>query len=86
MRYFTSVWESLWFIVVILIVLGLICFSFSEKENKGYYLHHDDSCYKICINWDNAPDSTAFRTYDKQEVLRVFKELQDSYNKNHRKD
>ena len=67
---------GLLFICCVLFVISITWYSFSQKKFMGYYLNHDKSTYTVYINWDNAPDKVAYRTYNGQEALEVLERLQ----------
>ena len=78
---FNNIWEAMFFvffsIFIGFIMVMIIDYTFSTKKFDGYYLHHDrDGYYSIYINWNNAPDEVAYKTFDGKEALRVLKELQ----------
>ena len=79
---FSDQWELLfWTTFVIVILLGLIIgfnFATSTKTLNEYYLHHSAGPYKIYINWENAPDEVAFKTYNHKLALETLKALNDS--------
>lgn len=68
----------------VLILLTLLIGSFFlPKSHKGYYLSVRDGSnsnnsypvHRIHSNWTFCEDTTAFVTSDRDECLRVFKEL-----------
>lgn len=59
-------------------IVSLLClYAFSAKEFKGYYLGISPSgAHSIYINWENAPDERVYLSYNQEELLSVFKDLQ----------
>lgn len=78
-------WESFWLnfwiavlgLFVLLFIWILAQYSLSLKINKGYYLNHGGGAYTIYINWENAPDEAAYRTYDSDKAIQILKQLQE---------
>ena len=81
---FDSIWEVMLFIFISIFLFFLLAmtiqYAFSSKEFKGYYLYHGDEYYSIEINWENAPDEIAYKTFNGKEALRVLKQLQEESN------
>jgi hypothetical protein len=69
--------KGLMFTTLLAILFALFIYGFSTKTHQGYYLNCYEGQSKIMINWDNAPDETAFRTYNEKEALEVFKQLKE---------
>ena len=72
--------EILFYIIAVatfIFLLSLTVFyTFSSKHFRGYYLSHmSDGLYRVRINWENAPDETAFKTFDGDKAIEVLKEL-----------
>jgi len=73
-------WEFLFYVIVVatfLFLLSLVSFyTFSSKHFRGYYLSHmSDGLYRVRINWENAPDETAFKTFDGDKAIKVLEKL-----------
>jgi len=73
-------WEFLLYIMAVTIFLFFVIlatlYTFSSKHFNGYYLvHMTDGLYAVRINWENAPDETAFKTFDGDKAIKVLKEL-----------
>jgi len=73
-----SIWKVTgWAIVVSIFCLIVVYPLVTTKEFKGYYLSHSaGGPYTIWINWENRADESAFKTYNKDELLEVYAKLQ----------
>ena len=64
--------------IIIAILLSGILFQYAyfPKTFNGYYLCRDvNGSYAIYINWENAPDVVAYRSYDPKDILEVYERL-----------
>ncbi len=79
---FENCWEALlWWVVVIITTSVLftgVMYANSSKVLTGYYMNHVGGTYTIYINWENAPDEAALRTFDHRLALTTLQELNDS--------
>ena len=64
-------------VMFLTIVAALVLYGFSAKQHKGYYLNDFSGEHIIYINWENAPDEAAFRTYDRKVALETLKQLNE---------
>ena len=64
-------------------VVAISLYTFRPKEFRGYYLSHKNTKgYVIYINWENAPDELAFRTFDKDVLMEVYEKLKSAPREN----
>jgi hypothetical protein len=68
-------------VFVVAFTVSLFLYAFSSKQHKGYYLSNFRGEHQIYINWENAPDEVAFRTYNEKEAITVFEKLKEIENK-----
>lgn len=69
-----DMFEKFLLLVGIISVIVLLLYSFSTKEFNGYYIS-GGAPYTIYINWENAPDEIAFKTYDKDVLFEAWEIL-----------
>ncbi len=79
---FENYWEALaWWAITAIAATALfivISYASSTKVLAGYYLSHSSGAYSIYIDWENAADEQAFRTYDHKLALATLQKLNDS--------
>ena len=75
--------EKLWLgffsglIVALFTIIAIIIINLAQpKEFQGYYLYHSGSEQEVIINWGNRIDECAYRSYDREEAIKVFERLQ----------
>ena len=78
---FGEKWFAVFFTVVVALILVIITYcSFMPKKQLGYYLNHGGTGYQIFINWDNWPDEIAYKSYDGDKAMAVYKELKNEFD------
>ncbi len=75
--------EKLWVtflggvILALFTVAALVLINLAQpKEFNGYYLYHGGLAQKVYINWENRVDEEVYRSYNREEAIRVFERLQ----------
>lgn len=66
--------------LVIVAFSFLLAWFFMPKTNQGYYLKTNEgygeiATYRIFTDWNNYRDTISFVTADKEEAIKVFKDL-----------
>jgi len=60
------------FTIIILVIVNYA----QPKEFNGYYLHHGGMTQRVFVNWENRMDECVYRSYDREEAIKVFERLQ----------
>ena len=84
------VWEYGRVFLVAVIVAVVVFMCFVSRPHQGYYLYTsqegDFPSYRIYNDWAFCVDTKAYATQDGANVLKVFRQLQDGYYLNLKKE
>lgn len=73
------IWQWLGFSGILILVGFLLFLFFVPKKHNGYYMCMAEcggvTLYQIYNDWSYWPDDVAYRSTEKDDALKVFKEL-----------